>query len=91
MGRAAYPDPTQFDLRDDHFGAKAMRGSAVAGGGRARARERAALRPRLDELKRDRRLSGMLVVKRGSRLSIQPVTAEEWRTVLALGGFKSRP
>lgn len=89
--RAAYPDPTQFDPKDDHFDAKAKREDPPWLAVDVRALESAPRFVALEELKRDRRLSGMLVVKRGSRLSIQPVTAEEWRTVLALGGFKTRP
>jgi predicted RNA-binding protein with PUA-like domain len=29
-------------------------------------------------------LSGMLLLQRGSRLSVQPVTPEEWRIILEL-------
>jgi len=32
-------------------------------------------------------LAGMMVLQRGSRLSVQPVTADEWRAVLALAGL----
>lgn len=38
----------------------------------------------LDQIKEDPRLSDMVLVK-NSRLSVQPVTAEEWRLVCALG------
>ncbi len=33
-------------------------------------------------------LAGMTLLQRGSRLSVQPVTADEWRTILRLGGQK---
>ena len=39
----------------------------------------------LDQIKADGRLSEMVLV-RNSRLSVQPVTAEEWRIVCELGG-----
>ena len=32
----------------------------------------------------------MMLLQRGSRLSIQPVTVEEWRTVLKLAGIEER-
>jgi predicted RNA-binding protein with PUA-like domain len=32
-------------------------------------------------------LGNMAVLKRGNRLSVQEVTAEEWREVLASGGL----
>ncbi|MBY5971634.1 EVE domain-containing protein [Pseudooceanicola marinus] len=38
----------------------------------------------LDQIKADGRLDEMVLVK-NSRLSVQPVTAEEWRIVCALG------
>jgi predicted RNA-binding protein with PUA-like domain len=39
----------------------------------------------LSEIKADKRLAEMVLVK-NSRLSVQPVTAEEWREVCTLGG-----
>ena len=38
----------------------------------------------LEQIKADERLAEMILVK-NSRLSVQPVTAEEWRIVCALG------
>jgi predicted RNA-binding protein with PUA-like domain len=35
-------------------------------------------------------LEKMVLLQRGSRLSIQPVTAAEWRTVLKLAGIEER-
>lgn len=40
----------------------------------------------LDAIKADPRLSDMVLVK-NSRLSVQPVTAEEWQIICALGGI----
>ena len=41
----------------------------------------------LETIKGDSRLGDMVLVK-NSRLSVQPVSAEEWRMVCALGGYK---
>ncbi|QIK39789.1 EVE domain-containing protein [Pontivivens nitratireducens] len=41
----------------------------------------------LQDCKDDPRLSGMILVN-NSRLSVQPVTDEEWRIVCDLGGYK---
>ncbi|MFT3987948.1 EVE domain-containing protein [Aestuariivirga sp.] len=41
----------------------------------------------LDTIKADKRLADMVLVK-NSRLSVQPVTDAEWKTVRALGGVK---
>ncbi|MBO6897088.1 MAG: EVE domain-containing protein [Shimia sp.] len=42
----------------------------------------------LDMIKADPRLADMVLVK-NSRLSVQPVTEEEWTIILTLGGFQS--
>ena len=39
----------------------------------------------LAEIKRNPKLQDMLLVRRGMRLSIQPVTADEWNEVVSLG------
>jgi predicted RNA-binding protein with PUA-like domain len=31
-------------------------------------------------------LGGMMLLRRGMRLSIQPVTPQEWQTIVAMGG-----
>ncbi|WP_127116096.1 EVE domain-containing protein [Shimia sediminis] len=40
----------------------------------------------LDQIKSDPRLADMVLVK-NSRLSVQPVTADEWNIICALGGL----
>jgi predicted RNA-binding protein with PUA-like domain len=42
------------------------------------------------QLAADPSLRDMMVLKRGARLSIQPVTAAQWRAVLALGRSPER-
>jgi predicted RNA-binding protein with PUA-like domain len=41
----------------------------------------------LDQIKADPRLADMVLLK-NSRLSVQPVSEEEWRMICALGGTK---
>ena len=45
----------------------------------------------LEALKSDPELEEMLVVRRGQRLSIQPVEPEHFKRVCVLGGLKSLP
>lgn len=72
--KAAYPDPTDAS------------GAFVCVDFRA---ERALGRPvTLSEIKADAALKDMVLVK-NSRLSVQPVTAAEWKRVLELGGSKA--
>lgn len=41
-----------------------------------------------DQCKATPALAGMVLLQKGSRLSVQPVTAAEWQTILRLGGQK---
>jgi len=56
----------------------------------------ASLRPRqvevvtLDQLRAEPALAGMGVLRRGNRLSVMPVTPEEYRAVVAMAGRKAR-
>ncbi len=43
----------------------------------------------LAEIKAEPRLAGMVLVK-NSRLSVQPVSEEEWALVCRMGGYKTR-
>ena len=87
---AAVADPTQFDKRSPGYDAKSKREAPAW-----LAVELEAVRalPKfvpLERLKAEAALAEMLVVQRGQRLSIQPVTEREWRAVLALGGAPVR-
>ena len=87
---AAVADPTQFDKRSPGYDPKSKREAPAW-----LAVELEAVRalPKfvpLERLKAEPALARMLVVQRGQRLSIQPVTEGEWRTVLALGGAPAR-
>jgi predicted RNA-binding protein with PUA-like domain len=83
VASAAYPDATQFDPTSHYFDAKskpeAPRWSHVD--------VKLARKTRLlslAEMRAAPALSTMRVLGRGNRLSITPVSAEEWRAVLAL-------
>jgi predicted RNA-binding protein with PUA-like domain len=84
--REAYPDHTQFDPEEDHFDPKSDRESPTWIMVDLRAREAFRRPVTLAELKQDPRLDGMELLKRGSRLSVQPVSAAHWAVVCELGG-----
>jgi predicted RNA-binding protein with PUA-like domain len=89
--RAGYPDPSQFDPRSPHVDAASPRESP-----RWFAVDVQAVRalPRfvpLPELKAAPGLEAMGVVRRGNRLSVQPVSPAEWSLVLRLGGLSGDP
>ncbi len=84
--RGGYPDFTAFDPGSEHFDPKSSPGAPTWY--MVDVRFVAAL-PRpvtLEQIKGNPLLADMPLVKR-SRLSIQPVTPEEWRTILIMGGM----
>jgi predicted RNA-binding protein with PUA-like domain len=88
--REAYPDHTQFDPKNDHYDPKSKpedpRWSMVD----VEFVEKFDELVTLETLKGDRQLDDMLVVRRGMRLSVQPVSAAHFRRVLHLAGAKTR-
>jgi predicted RNA-binding protein with PUA-like domain len=84
VARAAYADPTQFDRKSDHFDPGSTKDAprwVVVDVEFVRKFPRVVT---LAELKANPALADMLVTKRGSRLSVQPVTDAEWKAVLAM-------
>ncbi|MGV8944275.1 EVE domain-containing protein [Thermomonas sp.] len=86
VASTAYPDPTQFDPKSDYFDAKSTREeprwSLVDV-----AYERTLTRViPLDEIKQhaDALGEGFALTQRGSRLSVLPVTAAQWKLLLSL-------
>jgi predicted RNA-binding protein with PUA-like domain len=71
VSKEAYQDPTTDDDRWVSVGLKAVR--------------RLKTPVSLDQAKKDKLLSGMALVRLG-RLSVQPVTDEEWAMVMKLAG-----
>jgi predicted RNA-binding protein with PUA-like domain len=88
--KTAAPDPSQFDARSQYYDPKSRlddpRWSLVEVG----FVERFPHVVSLATLKADVRLSDMVVVQRGSRLSVQPVTKSQFKIVAALGGASTK-
>jgi len=86
--RAAYPDPTQFDASSDYHDKDSPR-AAPRWFSVDIAFDRKLPRPvTLPELRGEPALADMVLLRRGSRLSVQPVTPAEWKRVLAMGDRK---
>lgn len=83
----SYPDPTQFDPKDSHFDPKSNPDDPRWVVVDVKAVQALPRFVTLEELKADSKLTEMVVVQRGSRLSIQPVTPSEWARVKKLGGL----
>lgn len=83
--RAGYPDPTQFDRGSRYHDPKSSKDEARWFAVDIRA-DRAFDRPvTLQEMRRTPGLEDMVVLRRGNRLSVTPVTAREWEIVNRLG------
>ena len=83
-----YPDPTQFDPGNEYFDAKATREKPVWQlVDVAWAKDFKKLVP-LETLRSDPVLAEMLILRRGNRLSITPLTAKEYQRICRLGGVK---
>ncbi|MGM0766494.1 MAG: EVE domain-containing protein [Pseudomonadota bacterium] len=83
VARSAYPDPTQFDTGSPYHDPK-----STADKPRWQAVDMIYVQklPRLlplDKIKALPGLEGLPLIKRGSRLSVMPVTDEQWHILLA--------
>ena len=83
----AYPDPTQFDPQSEYFDPDSDRAAPKWLLVDVRATERAPRFVALEALRAEPALAAMGVLRRGNRLSVQPVTAAEWLAVRRLAGL----
>jgi predicted RNA-binding protein with PUA-like domain len=85
--REGYPDFTALDPNSEHFDPKSSPVNPVWYMVDVRYVEPLPRPVTLEQIKSNPLLAAMPLVKR-SRLSIQPVTPEEWRIILIMGGLK---
>ncbi len=89
--RAGHPDPTAFDPAHPHFDPKSRPDTPTWYQVAIRLDAIFPEPVTLPRLKATSGLAGMELLRKGSRLSIQPVTPAEWRVVLGLAGVNERP
>jgi predicted RNA-binding protein with PUA-like domain len=80
--RTAYPDFTQFDPKSDYYDPKSSPDAPrwqMVDVGFVRRFERLLT---LDELRAMPALTGMPLLQRGQRLSVQPVTSAQWKAIM---------
>jgi len=82
--REAYPDSTAWDPTSDYHDPKASSENPVWSMVDVRFVEAFAREIPLDELRGVKALAGMELLRRGSRLSVQPVTAPQFRAIRSL-------
>lgn len=83
--RTAYPDATQFDRASKHFDPASKRADPRWDMVDIRHQKTFPSVVTLHRLKQEPKLKGMVLLRKGSRLSVQPVTKTEWVVVLKIG------
>jgi predicted RNA-binding protein with PUA-like domain len=79
--KEGYPDHTAFDPKDPHYDPKSKRESPTWYMVDVKALKRIEPIITLEELRGVKGLEKMVLLQRGSRLSVQPVTESEWRII----------
>jgi len=83
--RAGYPDPTQFDPKDDHYDPESTRAAPRWYQVDVKAVRKLPRAVSLEEIRRTKALAKMPLVQRGQRLSVQPVGPEEYALIVRMG------
>ena len=90
VSKEAYPDSTQFDKKSDYFEPKATKEKPYWYMVEIEFVRKLAEPQSLEKLRGVKDLEGMALLKKGQRLSVQPVTEEEWKTICALAGVSAK-
>lgn len=86
--REGYPDHTALDPREKHFDPKSSDEKPVWYMVDVKYLSHLPQPLHRDFLRQHPVLSGMGVLRKGNRLSVQPVSSQEWRAILALEGIE---
>jgi predicted RNA-binding protein with PUA-like domain len=90
VARAAYPDHTAWDPENHHYDPKSTPERPLWFMVDVRFKRELKKPVTLTAIKMQPALKQMRLVQRGSRLSVMPVTAKEWNTILKLAEEKFR-
>lgn len=82
--REGYPDPTQFDGKDDHYDPDSRPDAPRWFQVDVKAVRKLPREVPLSELRASKALAKMALLQRGQRLSVQPVTPAEYEAILEL-------
>jgi predicted RNA-binding protein with PUA-like domain len=86
ISKAAFTDPTQFDAKSDYFDAKSSREEPRWSCVEVAFHQAFRQHVTLPALRGCAALKEMLILRPGNRLSVTPVTAAEFKAIVALGG-----
>ena len=82
--KTAYADPTQFDRKDKHYDPESDPANPRWEMVDITYIRKFAQPLSLDQLRNEPKLKDMVLLRKGSRLSVQPVTPNEWEHILTL-------
>jgi predicted RNA-binding protein with PUA-like domain len=85
VSKTSVADPTQFDKKSEYYEAKATPEKPIWFCVEIQFENEWAQPISLEQIKKDKNLSEMLVVKKGQRLSIQPVSKKDFSYLVKLG------
>lgn len=85
VSKKAVPDKLQFDKKSEYFDGKAFPEKPIWFCVEVKFENKFKIFIPLDEIKSDKNCAGMLVIKRGQRLSIQPVSETEYKHLVEKG------
>lgn len=80
----AYPDPTQFDKKDDHYDPKATKEKPIWYVVDFKFKSKFKNMVTLGQIKIDPKLNGIMVAQQGSRLSVMPVSEKHFKRILEI-------
>lgn len=84
VSKAAVPDPTAFDKKSEYFEPKATKEKPIWLCVEVKfAKKFKSLIP-LEELRNNKKLSKMVLLQKGSRLSVQPVSEAEFKEIFRI-------
>lgn len=81
VSKLSIPDPTQFDKRSEYYDKKATKEKPIWYCVEVKFVKKFTQLLSLDQIKKESNLQSMLVIKKGQRLSIQPVTEKEYQWI----------
>jgi len=90
VARDGYPDHSAFDPKDSHYDPKSKKDEPTWFMVDLRARDRFREPVTLTDLRGVKGLEKMVLLQKGSRLSVQPVTSGEWEIICRLGGVTTK-
>lgn len=90
VSKAAAPDQTQFDKKSEYFDKKATKEKPIWYCVEIKYKSHLDTPYTLSDIKNDKALSDMLVIKRGQRLSVQPVTQKQFTHILSAASKKGK-